>query len=121
MPSLSHSQKNPSTVTPPGLSGPDALRAYFFPRQRLHLNESAECLGISYSHFFRRIQAGTLDLRIRKNEVGERYVLLDDLISYIFPPSEPDSSSPHPAKKATAKRGRPRKTVTSDGQKGGGK
>ena len=109
MPSLSHSRKNPSTVTPPGLSGPDALRAYFFPRQVLRLNESAECLGMSYSHFFRRVQAGTLDLKIRKNEVGERFVLLDDLISYIFPPSEPDSSSLPPAKKAKAKPGRPRK------------
>lgn len=92
--SLSHSRKNPSTdsVTPPGLSGPDALRAYFFPRQILRLGESAECLGMSYSHFFRRVQAGTLALRIRKNEVGERFVLLDDLISYIFPPEETPSS-----------------------------
>ena len=114
MKSLSHSLNRPSTVTPPGLSGPDALRAYFFPRQVLRLNESAECLGMSYSHFYRRVQAGTLDLRIRKNEVGERYVLLDDLISYIFPPSETDSSSPPSAKKA--KPGRPRK-----GTEGGAK
>lgn len=104
--SLSHPSKNPSTVTPPGLSGPDALRAYFAPRQILRLNESAECLGMSYSHFFRRVQAGTLGLKIRKNEVGERFVLLDDLIAYIFPPEE-TSSSPLPA--AKAKIGRPRK------------
>lgn len=113
---LSHSKKNPSTVTPPGLSGPDALRSFFAPRQVLRLKESAEVLGLSYSHFFRRIQAGTLDLRIRKNEVGERYVLLDDLISYIFPPTE-EATSASPTKKA--KPGRPRKTVTRDGQKGG--
>ncbi len=112
--SLSHSKKNPSTVATAGLSGPQALRVFFFPRQVLRLKESAECLGMSYAHFFRRIQAGTLDLRIRKNEVGERYVLLDDLISYIFPPSEPDSSSPPSAKKA--KPGRPRK-----GTEGGAK
>lgn len=114
--SLSHSLNRPSTVTPPGLSGPDALRAYFFPRQVLRLNESAECLGMSYSHFFRRVQAGTLALKIRKNEVGERFVLLDDLISYIFPASGTDSatSSPPSAKK---KPGRPRKVLS--GQDGG--
>ena len=81
-------------VTPPGLSGPDALRAYFAPRQVLRLKEAALCLNYSYSHFFRRIQSGTLDLKIRKNEVGERFVLLDDLIAYIFPPSETAPSSP---------------------------
>jgi len=118
MKSLSHSTKNPSTVTvaSTGLSGPDALRAYFAPRQVLRLNETAQVLNYSYSHFFRRIQAGTLSLRIRKNEVGERFVLLDDLIAYLFPPTEQDSSSPSPAKKRP---GRPRKTVTSDGQGGG--
>lgn len=114
--SLSHSTKNPSTVTPPGLSGADALRAYFFPRQVLRLNESAECLGMSYSHFFRRLQAGTLDLRIRKNEIGERFVLLDDLILYLFPLTEQTPSIPLPAKK---KVGRHRKSVTSDDWKGG--
>lgn len=114
--SLSHSRKTPSTVTPPGLSGPDAFRAYFAPRQILRLNESAKCLGMSYSHFFRRVQAGTLDLRIRKNEVGERFVLLDDLINYLFPPEETPGSSPLPAKKR--KPGKPRKAVIS-GPKGG--
>ena len=102
MKSLSHSTGNPSTVTP-GLSGPDALRAYFFPRQILRLGESAECLGMSYAHFYRRVQAGTLNLKIRKNEVGERFVLLDDLVAYIFPPSETASSPP-----SKKKSGRPR-------------
>ena len=115
--SLSHPTKNPSTSGPTGLSGPDALRAHFAPRQILRLNETSQVLGMSYPHFYRRVQAGTLDLRIRKNEVGERYVLLDDLISYLFPPEE-STSSPMPAKR---KPGRPR-TLTSDGcGKGGGK
>ena len=109
--------KNPSTVTPPGLSGPDAFRAYFFPRQILRLNESAECLGMSYSHFFRRVQAGTLGLKIRKNEVGERFVLLDDLIAYIFPPTEQANLPSTPHKKAKA--GRPRNALS--GQEGGGR
>lgn len=108
MPSLLHLAKNPSTVTPPGLSGPDALRAYFAPRQRLRLKEAALCLNYSYSHFFRRVQAGTLNLQIRKNEVGERYVLIDDLVTYIYPPSEQATSSSPPKK---AKAGRPRKST----------
>jgi hypothetical protein len=105
--SLSHPKKNPSTVTPTGLSGPDALRAYYFPRQILHLNEASQCLNMSYPHFYRRIRAGTLGLRIRKNEVGERYVLLDDLIAYLFPPADQPSSSPASTRKRGP--GRPRK------------
>ena len=110
MPSLSHSTKNPSTVTPPGLSGPDALRAYFAPRQVLRLKEAALVLNLSYSHFFRRIQAGTINLRIRKNEVGERFVLLDDLILYLFPFTGTDSASPSPPS-VKKKSGRPRNST----------
>ena len=117
--SLSHPSENPSMSGPTGLSGPEALRAYFAPRQVLQLKESAECLGLSYSHFYRRVQAGTLNLRIRKNEIGERYVLLDDLIRYIFPPTEQDSSSPPPARKRGPGRPRKPKSVISDGGKGG--
>lgn len=115
---VSHPAKNPSTVTvasaSTGLSGPDAFRAYYFPRQILHLNEASQCLNMSYPHFFRRIRAGTLDLRIRKNEIGERFVLLEDLILYLFGPSTEQSPSPTPAKK---KPGRPRKALS--GQEGG--
>ncbi|MHB8422323.1 MAG: hypothetical protein ACYDAM_06065 [Leptospirales bacterium] len=114
--SLLHPKKNPSTVTIAGLSGPQALRDFFNPRQVLKLKEAAQVLNYSYSHFFRRIQAGTLGLRIRKNEIGERFVLLDDLIAYLFPPAEHFPSPTPPAKK---KPGRPRKNVTIDGQKGG--
>ena len=115
MRSLSHAKPQKSSPLTPGLSGPDALRAFFFPRQILRLNEASTCLGMTYSHFFRRIQAGTLSLKIRKNEVGERFVLLDDLISYIFPPSETDlaASSPPSAKKKT---GRPRKSAEGGGR-----
>jgi len=112
---LSHPKKNPSTVTIAGLSGPQALREYFNPRQVLRLKEAALVLNYSYSYFYRRIQAGTLSLRIRKNEAGERFVLLDDLIAYLFPPAEQDSSSPPPPQR---KPGRPR-TITGDGGKGG--
>ena len=100
--SLSHSKKIPSNA---GLSGPDALWAYFEPRQVLRLKEASEVLGMSYPHFYRRVQAGTLGLRIRKNEVGERFVLLEDLILYIFPPEESTSSQTPPKRKP----GRPRK------------
>lgn len=115
--SLSHSKENPSTVTPTGLSGADALCAYFAPRQVLRLNETAQVLNLSYSHFYRRVQAGTLALKIRKNELGERFVLLSDLISYLFSPSEQTPSSPPPALKKRP--GRPRKAVTRDSGQGG--
>ncbi|MHB1756936.1 MAG: helix-turn-helix transcriptional regulator [Leptospirillum sp.] len=116
--SFSHPAKNPSTVTvaSTGMSGPDALWAYFEPRQVLKLKEASEVLGMSYPHFYRRVQAGTLGLRIRKNEIGERFVLLNDLISYLFPPTEQAPSSPKTTKR---KPGRPRKTVTSDSGRGG--
>ena len=111
MPSLSHSKKNPSTVASVGSSGPDFLRAFFAPRQVLRLKEAAQCIGLSYSFFYRRIQAGTLSLKIRKNEAGERFVLLDDLILYLFPASETDSTtSSLPTNKSKTKVGRPRKS-----------
>jgi hypothetical protein len=115
--SLSHSRKTPSTI--PVLSGPDVLREYFAPRQRLRLWEAAKCIDLSYSRFFRRIQAGTLNLRVRTDELGSRYVLLDDLISYIFFPADihqPDTD-PHslqPSKKRGP--GRPRKCTGGPGK-----
>lgn len=117
---LSHSTPQKSSpLTPPGLSGPDYLRAHFAPRQVLRLKEAALVLDLSYPHFYRRIQAGTLALKIRKNEVGERFVLLEDLIAYLFPPSEFNlSPSAHPTPKRL---GRPRKSVTSDRWEGGGR
>jgi predicted DNA-binding transcriptional regulator AlpA len=105
--SLSHSRKTPSTI--PVLSGPDALRAYFEPRQILQLKESASVVGLSYSRFYRRIQAGTLSLKIRKNEIGERFVLLDDLIDYLFGPTTDPASFPPPTGAPKRKSGRPRK------------
>lgn len=105
---LSHSRKNPSTVTP--TTGPQSLREYFAPRQVLRLKEAAACIGMSYSHFFRRVQAGTLGLKIRKNEIDERFVLLDDLILYLFPASGTDSASSSPPS-SKKKPGRPRKST----------
>ena len=105
--SLSHSTKIPSTI--PVLSGPDALRAFFAPRQRLRLKESALCVGLSYSRFYRRIQDGTLGLRVRTDEIGERYVLLSDLIVYLFPEEQPAQPSITPPVKR--KLGRPRKSM----------
>ena len=111
---LSHSTpKKSSPLTSSGLSGSAALRAYFAPRQILKLKETATILGLSYSHFYRRVQAGTLNLKVRKNEIGERFVLLDDLILYLFPDVTDSASPPTPAKRRP---GRPRK-----GAEGGAK
>ena len=113
---LSHDPRQKSSPVTPGLSGPEALGAYFAPRQVLRLKEAALCLNLSYSHFYRRIQAGTLNLKIRKNEVGERYVLLADLIDYLFPPNEGSQSSDFPMTIAKAKPGRPRKGTEEGGR-----
>ena len=79
----------------------------------LHMKEAAKVLNLSYSRFYRRVQAGTLNLKVRKNEIGERFVLLDDLILYLFPDVTDSASPPTPAKRRP---GRPRK-----GAEGGAK
>ena len=106
---LSH--PSPTLATKAELSGPAALRAHFRTRQRLLLREAAEIVNLSYSRFFRRDREGTLGLRIRTDAIGERYVLLDDLILYIFPPTDqPDTHSLHPFQKRGP--GRPRKVIS---------
>ena len=103
--SLSHPTPQKSSSPASGLSGADALRAYFAPRMIIHMKEAAAVLNLSYSHFFRRLRDGTLNLKVRKNEVGERFVLLEDLILYLFPES---ASTPTQTKRRP---GRPRKSL----------
>ena len=106
------------------LSGPARVRAMCHPRQRIGLIAAGKIIGLSYPQLHRRIQQGKLTLRIRKDEYGQMFVLVDDLCSYLYPDQDPDqaqqsplsSSSPPPAKK---KPGRPRNAVTTDGGTGG--
>lgn len=91
------------------LSGPASLRSAYFPLQRLKLSEVSKILGLSYSRLCARRREGSLDLKISADEVGQPFVLLDDLIAYLYPRPTP-GLSPVLVPPETKKRGpgRPR-------------
>ena len=102
------------------LSGRARIRAFFHPLQKVGLIAAGPVLGLSYPQLHRRIRQGKLNLRIRKDEFGQMFVTVDDLAAYLYPDEQ--SSPPHlpTSPSVSPKRpGRPRKTVTSDGGKGG--
>lgn len=72
-------------------AGPEALRSFFFPRQVLQIQEAARILGIGREALYKRIWRGDHSLKIRKFPGGRQYVLLDDLISYLFYSESPKS------------------------------
>jgi hypothetical protein len=89
------------------LSGPARLRAQFHPRHKVGLSDVAKVIGLSISRISRRRRAGTLNLRIRQDEFGRFFVLIDDLCDYLYPSHSIVSGIPSfPDKK---KVGRPRK------------
>lgn len=98
-------------------SGPEALRAYFFPRQTIQIQEAARIIGVGREALYKRQWRGDESLKIRKRPGnGRQFILLDDLISYLFPFATPEN----PELQATSfddytngvverkKRGRPR-------------
>ena len=89
------------------LSGPARIRAIFHPRQRVGLIAAGKVLGISYPQLHRRIQQGKLALKVRKDEFGQMFVTVDDLVDYLYPPNDFESLPSQPAKK---KVGHPRKS-----------
>ena len=103
------------------LSGRARIRAMFHPRQRVGLIAAGKVLGLSYPQLNRRIHQGKLDLRIHRDEYGQMYVLVDDLAAYLFPSDNDSSQFPLPSfpSVSTKRPGRPRRSVISDGQKGG--
>jgi hypothetical protein len=96
------------------LEGPAAVRAQFFPRQRITIIEAGKILGIGYHQIWRLNKAGRLRLRIRTCDADRSYILLDDLIQYLFSSAENTVSS-HTKKTEKKKLGRPRKSVTGNG------
>ncbi len=103
---MSHSITAPADNEIYSLPGPSALRKYFFPRQRIKLAEAAKILGMSYVQLYRLDCVSQAPIPIRNEPGRERFVLLEDLICYLFPESSiPSQSIPLPPKK----RGRPRK------------
>lgn len=98
------------------LTGPAALRAHFFPRQRVSIKEAGKIIGVGYHQLWKLSKTGRLKLRIRTCDAGRSYVLLDDLIEYIFSPSKTDAiSSTTKTEDQKKKSGRPRKSTSSNG------
>ena len=76
-------------------SGPEALRAFFFPRQTLQMKEAARVLGIGREALYKRQwRGGGFALRISQRAGGRQYVLLEDLIAYLFPQENPLPTAP---------------------------
>ncbi|MHB8544886.1 MAG: hypothetical protein ACYC9S_12930 [Leptospirales bacterium] len=94
------------------LSGPARIRAMFHPRQRIGLIAAGKVIGLSYSRLFRRLKEGTITLKVRKDEFGQMFILIDDLCDYIFPPAEAAS----PSSTTPRKPGRPRLSTRKGGK-----
>nr|EES52025.1 MAG: hypothetical protein UBAL3_94580001a [Leptospirillum ferrodiazotrophum] len=96
-------------------SGPEALRAYFFPRQTVQIQEAARIIGVGREAIYKRQWRGNTALRLSRRPGSKRqFILLDDLISYLFPPENPLPASSDNAQSdctngvTTKKPGRPR-------------
>ncbi|MHB1562646.1 MAG: hypothetical protein ACYCXP_00900 [Leptospirillum sp.] len=85
-------------TTPPqdfNFSGPEALRAFFFPRQTLQIQEAARILGIGREALYKRLWRGDTSLKICKRPgSGRQFILLDNLICYLFPSQENPLTDP---------------------------
>jgi len=106
--------QDPSLSEFSSLSGPQALRAHFFPRQTLQIQEAAKILGVARETLYRRSYRGTNGLKISGGNGSRQYVLLEDLIAYLFPSSinNTDAPSAPPQPEPIRKVGRPRKSTT---------
>lgn len=69
-------------------SGPEALRAYFFPRQTVQIQEAARIIGVGREAMYRRDRG--IPFRRRPGN-GRQYILLEDLISYLFPHNQSEN------------------------------
>ena len=104
---MSPKQANPASIH--DLPGPAALRAYFFPRQRITITELSRILGLSRDRIYKRIHAGRLNLRILRDEANRPVILLEDVISYLFPDLPPNPAFSEPSVPVRRRPGRPRK------------
>ncbi len=90
------------------LSGPARLRAMFFPKFKLKLSEVAPVLGLTYLQFYKRMKKGTISIHIKKENGGHPFVMVDDLIDYLYPA---DALSPSWRPEPKKGPGRPRKST----------
>lgn len=76
-------QSNPPFLPlPPGAL---LLARQFYPKHRLSISDACPVLGLSRDGLYKRIRTGTINLKIRKDEFGRQWILLADLIAYLFP------------------------------------
>ncbi len=71
-----------SSTFPPGAL---LLAQQFHPRHKLSVPDVSPVLGLSRDGFYKRLRMGKLSLRIRQDECGKKFILLSDLIAYLFP------------------------------------
>jgi hypothetical protein len=107
----SYATKIDSNINPAifHLSGPAAVRAQFFPKQRISIIEAGKIIGIGYHQLWKLNKSNRLRLKIRTCDAGRSYVLVDDLIEYLFSPTNDDGEKTDTASKK--KLGRPRKST----------
>ena len=67
------------------LTGPQAIRARFWPRQILNVQDVASVLGLTREAVYKQIRLGQCSLPIHRSGSGRMKVRLDDLISWIYP------------------------------------
>lgn len=88
------------------------LAHQFLPKYKLSVSDVCPVLGMSRDGLYKRIRNKNISLKISKDELGRTFILLTDLIVYLFPESPSPTAMPSkisqlPIKKR--KRGRPRK------------
>ncbi len=93
------------------LSGPARIRAQFYPKIQISLADAARALGMSYCRLFRRINEGKLRVKLRFDENDRRFILVDDLVDYLYPDKAQAQENRVPSK---VKVGRPRKSIKGD-------
>ena len=84
----------PQEVTPifVDLSGPQSLRARFWPKQILNIPDVASVVGLTREAVYKQLRLGQCSLRIHTSGSGRMKVRLDDLIAWLYP----DKIQAHP-------------------------
>ena len=84
MPAQTQSFRNTNSTLPlpPGAL---LLAQQFQPKHRLTIQDVCPVLGLSRDGLYKRLRMGKLNLKIRNDEYGKKFILLSDLISYLFP------------------------------------
>lgn len=76
-------QPNPPLLPlPPGAL---LLAQQFQPKHKLSIQDVCPVLDLTRDGFYKRLRMGKLSLKIRNDEYGKKFILLSDLIAYLFP------------------------------------